>query len=272
MSASPSSPSRVEDREKQRLRGAVHAAFARHQVDVFEHDDRRLHGPRELGRLGDELDAASREQHGGGVGSAAQQVPHGEGLPRAGRPVEQHAALQVLAGLVQPVAVIADTDDVAYHALEHARRKDHGVGVDARARKKGRTRGAVAVHGAGERQHLAAENAEPQHPRFDLLEEAGRRIGPCGENLERGGIAPAFRLRLALQSEQWCSLEAEQVVAERDDLTRGCRTVGDRDVVDRAVGEAGVGVDEQFGQADVLALLSTAQTARDGVRIVGDRG
>ena len=73
---------------------------------------------------------AAGENQPGVVGHAAEQVAGGVGLPGAGWPVEQQAALEMLAGGQQRSAMVGHRQSVPFDPAEHLIRQYDVVAVE----------------------------------------------------------------------------------------------------------------------------------------------
>ena len=133
------------------------------------------------------------DHHDGRPGQPREQVAHGVRLAGAGRAVEQHTALEVLAVREERCAVAVHAEDLRLDALQHAGREDQLLAVHHRALVEAQHRLMRAEHLAAEFQHVAAVDAELHGQAADL----GGRLaghGPVGA----GDLQADVRLRAAI--------------------------------------------------------------------------
>jgi hypothetical protein len=84
-------------------------------------------------RLSDESDRGTSEQHDGEVPQRPSEIPHGVRLARAGRAMQQDAALEMAALTHKPLAVACHADYLSLDPVENASRQDNVLAAQLRA-------------------------------------------------------------------------------------------------------------------------------------------
>ena len=111
------------------------------------------------------------------------------GLARPRRPVQQQAALEVLAGAEQFGGPAGDADDVPLDVLEHPVGQDDIAGGDRGPGQEGDQFVSVVL-ALGEAEHLAAEHIMRPHQPLDLIPRRGGRLPAGREHLQRAQRRP----------------------------------------------------------------------------------
>ena len=155
----------VEQLEQDRVR-RLERAIHGDEVDVLEHDHRRLQRGGQVDRRADGAEALPGQQHRRAAGHLRREVHRGQRLARARRPVEQQAAAQVPPARAQPLGVLGDAERLALDPLQHARREHDPVARDPRQRAHGQRRALVVVEvPRAQLEHAAAVDVALAHQR-----------------------------------------------------------------------------------------------------------
>nr|WP_262380026.1 hypothetical protein [Nonomuraea sp. PA05] len=241
------------------LPSAGKAALVRDQVDVLHHDDGRLQPSGQGGGVGDEAQRGAGHDHDGHARHVAHQVAHRVGLARAGRAVQQQAALEVLAAGQQRLGVPADARHVPFDGVEHPLRQDHLCGAERGAGQE-RHQTVAPMLGEPEREDLAAQHVVAAHQPFDLLAGGGGARPGGGEHLDPAAF-PAELLGRAAQAEhdRRAVRRGRSDQAERhhfDGLVRAGRRGGVVDGADLQAFDAAAGRGQEVDGVVVLAAVS----------------
>ncbi len=198
---------RVEQLEQQR-RGLVVAAVLGDQVDVLDHDHRRLERARQAAGHPDGAERPAREQDHRALRHQAGEVHHRQRLAGPGWPVEQQPAPHVAAARAQPVAMACETGGVALDPLERALGQHDPVARHGRQRAHADRSRAERVL-APERQHLAAVDvvlahqlAQPRQPGLGDLAARRHRLQPDARDAVVVARSEQRRERLRVRAEQ----------------------------------------------------------------------
>ena len=157
-------------------------------------------------------------------------------LAGAGRAVEQDAALEVLALLAQPVAVLGEPDDVGAHLLQRAVRQHHLVGGQVGPAVEGEAGHRPLVGIAAEADHLAPEHAATHGRLADLGQQGGGRLRPRSEHLE-ARLRAVLRVADPLQHDDRASRRGGRRAGRRQRWPARCRARGHVEAVDLAAAE-----------------------------------
>jgi hypothetical protein len=156
--------------QRGRLAG-LRAARLGDEIDVLQHDHRRLQGPGDRARLADAPQRRAGDHDGRHPGHPAQQVAHGVRLAGAGRPVQQHPPLEVLPAGQQRGGVPGDAKDLPLDAVQQVRRQDHLGPVQPRPVQEAEQAPAGwPEHLGAKRDHLTAVHIAVHRQPADLAE------------------------------------------------------------------------------------------------------
>jgi hypothetical protein len=173
----------VEEGEQQRVSVLGEIPVGGDEIDVLQHHHGRLQPAGESRGLIDEPDGPAGQQDDRAAGQAPGQVPDGVRLARSRRPVQEQAALEVLAGVQKLPRPFGDADDVPLDVLEHAVGQDHVLRRDRRPGQE-RDQFIAVVLAGGEAEYLPAEHVVHAHQPLDLVAGCRGRALVGGEDVE----------------------------------------------------------------------------------------
>ena len=249
----------------------VPSAMLGHQIAILEHDDGRLRGPGQGGGLVQQVERPAGEQHRGGAGGLAQEVPDQMRLAGARRTVEQHAALEMLTRTAQCLASLPHPHHMPGDALDYPFRQHDLVGADLRSAEEPQSgAGLVVVEVVdGEGDHLAAEQAELGHPLPDPGQEGVGRRGARRQHLEGVTLPAVARLRSPLQPDQRHAAEGDLADADGHHPPVGVGAGGLALVRDRPDGERDVGAGQVVHDRVHVTAISAAD-AHPAALVLGE--
>ena len=192
------------------------------EVAVLQHDDGRLVRPGDLSGGRHEAHLRPGEEHDGGPRYGPDEVPDGVGLTGAGRPVEQDAALEVLALAPQLLAVLGEPDDVRAHLVERAVGQDHPIGGQVRSTDERDAAQRVLVGVPAEGDHLAGITPRASDSSRTSTSSAVATSGVGRQQLEPW-LAAVLRVGGALQHRDRRAVVREEMQAEGDGRPVGIR-------------------------------------------------
>nr|WP_254185476.1 hypothetical protein [Nocardioides panacis] len=184
----------VEQLEEQRVLAGIPAPVLRDQVDVLDHDHRRLQGPGDRAGRADQMQGGPGELDDRDARELADEVAHRVRLADAGRPVQEQPPLEVLAGGQQPLAVLRDADHLAADRGQRLRRQDHVAAAQARPAVEPQRRVAVPEQVVAEGDHLPTEHVVHQRQPADLRGGRRRHARPVRDHVHLDLTAPAVRV------------------------------------------------------------------------------
>ena len=200
----------VEQLEQQWVRAhAGHRSLHRNEIDVFEHEHRRLQAARDGRGLAERRSRLPAEQDRRAPWHPAAQVHHREGLSRAGRTEQQEPPLEVPARVAESFRVGGNSQGVAFDRVEIGLGQDevvagqHGQPVELEPER--------SPLAEGEREDLAAVHVELVGEGPQVREELDGGIAARAHHFDLQTAAhPSVRIPEAHQDDERIVAEVQQ--------------------------------------------------------------